>query len=111
MADLITTQNLIALATLTLLEIVLGIDNVIFIAILADRLPESQRDRARSLGIGLAVVSRILLLLSIAWIHATSGAAFRPSRPWILRSRPNLVDWGNVSDRQEHAGDPSQTRR
>jgi predicted tellurium resistance membrane protein TerC len=65
---LLSPQNLIALLTLTLLEIVLGIDNVIFISILADKLPESQRARARRLGLALAMVMRILLLLSLAWI-------------------------------------------
>lgn len=57
-----------AFATLTLLEIILGIDNIIFIAILVTRLPESQRDRARVLGLGLAMITRILLLISIFWI-------------------------------------------
>ncbi|MGE0861303.1 MAG: TerC family protein [Gammaproteobacteria bacterium] len=58
----------VALATLTLLEIVLGIDNIIFIAILVGRLPEAQRQRARIIGLGLAMASRILLLLLLAWI-------------------------------------------
>jgi predicted tellurium resistance membrane protein TerC len=58
----------VALFTLTALEIVLGIDNVIFISILADRLPPALRDRARLVGLSLAMVMRILLLLSINWI-------------------------------------------
>src|SRR4051812_9063735 len=58
----------IALLTLTVLEIVLGIDNVIFISILVGKLPESQRDRARYVGLGLAMGMRILLLLTISWI-------------------------------------------
>ncbi len=66
--ELFTTENLVALLTLTTLEIVLGIDNVIFVAILAGKLPSHQRDFGRRLGIGLAVVSRILLLLAINWI-------------------------------------------
>lgn len=64
----LTAQDLAALLTLTALEIVLGIDNVIFIAILAAKLPVEQQARARTIGIGLAVITRILLLLSIAWI-------------------------------------------
>ncbi|MCC6453830.1 MAG: TerC family protein [Caldilineaceae bacterium] len=68
MADLFTTQNLVAFLTLTALEIVLGIDNVIFIAILSGKLPLEQQAQARSLGIGLAVVTRILLLLAITWV-------------------------------------------
>lgn len=58
----------IALGTLTALEIVLGIDNIIFISILVARLPESQRDRARQLGIALAMFARLALLFSITWV-------------------------------------------
>jgi predicted tellurium resistance membrane protein TerC len=58
----------IALATLTALEIVLGIDNIIFISILVGRLPEARRDAARRLGLTLAMGTRIALLLSLAWI-------------------------------------------
>ena len=58
----------IALATLTALEVVLGIDNVVFISILAGKLPTAQRDRARNLGLTLAMFMRIALLLSLAWI-------------------------------------------
>jgi len=58
----------IALATLTALEIVLGIDNIIFISILVSRLPSAQREFARRVGLGLAMVMRILLLLSLAWM-------------------------------------------
>jgi predicted tellurium resistance membrane protein TerC len=58
----------IALGTLTALEIVLGIDNIIFISILVGRLPQRQRDFARRLGLGLAMVARLVLLFSIAWV-------------------------------------------
>jgi predicted tellurium resistance membrane protein TerC len=68
MAELFTGPNLVALLTLTLLEIVLGVDNVIFISILAGKLPQEQQARARQIGLGLALVTRILLLLSISWI-------------------------------------------
>ena len=57
-----------AFVTLAALEIVLGIDNIIFITILANRLPEAQRDKARRLGLLLAMGTRILLLLSLAWV-------------------------------------------
>ena len=60
-----TTENFIAFLSLAALEVVLGIDNVIFIAILAGKLPEHQRTFARQLGLTLAVVSRIGLLLAI----------------------------------------------
>lgn len=66
----------IALLTLTGLEIILGIDNIIFIAILAGRLPEDQRDRARIIGLSLAMVTRILLLLSLFWIMKLTTPLF-----------------------------------
>lgn len=58
----------VALATLTTLEIVLGIDNIIFISILVGRLPESQRDRGRVIGLALAMITRLALLFSITWV-------------------------------------------
>lgn len=58
----------IALSTLIALEVVLGIDNIIFISILVGRLPAAQRDRARVMGIGFAMLTRIALLFSLAWI-------------------------------------------
>ncbi len=58
----------LALVTLTALEIVLGIDNIIFISILVGRLPARRRQRGRVLGLGLAMITRILLLLSITWV-------------------------------------------
>ena len=69
-------ETWIALATLTVLEIVLGIDNVIFISILVGRLPADQRDRARNVGLGLAMGMRIALLLTITWIIGLTQPAF-----------------------------------
>ena len=66
----------IALATLTALEIVLGVDNIIFIAILAGKLPPSQQKRARTLGLFLAMGMRILLLISISWIIGLTKPLF-----------------------------------
>lgn len=66
----------IALTTLTLLEIVLGVDNIIFISILVGRLPEAQRPRARVLGLGLAMGTRIALLLVITWIMRLQATLF-----------------------------------
>ncbi len=68
MEFLFTPENGIALLTLAVLEIVLGIDNIVFISILADKLPENQRAKARQLGLGVALITRILLLLSLSWI-------------------------------------------
>ena len=69
-------QAWIALFTLTALEIVLGIDNIIFISILVGRLPESQRQSARLLGLGLAMIMRIILLLSLTWIMKLTEPLF-----------------------------------
>jgi predicted tellurium resistance membrane protein TerC len=68
MTELLTVENLIALGTLTALEIVLGIDNIVFIAILVGKLEPALRGKARVIGLGLAMVLRVLLLLAIGWI-------------------------------------------
>lgn len=75
MMEFLSPEALIALFTLTSLEIVLGIDNVIFIAILAGKLPESQRDYARKFGLTLAVLSRAVLVLAIGLGDAVEPAA------------------------------------
>jgi predicted tellurium resistance membrane protein TerC len=69
-------QIWISLLTLTALEIVLGIDNVIFISILAGKLPKEQQARARKLGLTLALVTRILLLMSLTWIMGLTKPLF-----------------------------------
>ncbi|MBZ4218751.1 MAG: TerC family protein [Chlorobium sp.] len=66
----------IALATLTALEIVLGIDNIIFLSIIVGRLPEKQRGNGRIIGLGLAMLTRIALLLSITWVMGLTGGLF-----------------------------------
>ncbi|HXK55733.1 MAG TPA: TerC family protein, partial [Gammaproteobacteria bacterium] len=66
----------LALLTLTALEIVLGIDNIIFISILVARLPEEQRQRARIQGLALAMITRIALLLSLAWVMRLTEPLF-----------------------------------
>jgi predicted tellurium resistance membrane protein TerC len=72
----LTADGLIALATLTFLEVILGVDNVIFISILAGKLPVDQQARARRLGLAAAMIMRILLLLSIAWIIRLTAPLF-----------------------------------
>jgi predicted tellurium resistance membrane protein TerC len=72
----INAESLIALLTLTLLEVVLGIDNIIFIAILVGKLPEKMRNKARQIGLSLAMIMRIGLLLSITWI-------MKLTEPWF----------------------------
>jgi len=71
--SLFSSQAVIALVTLTVLEIVLGIDNIIFISVLADKLPVEQQGKARKLGLSLAMIMRILLLLCISWIMSLTA--------------------------------------
>jgi predicted tellurium resistance membrane protein TerC len=66
----------IALGALTLLEIVLGIDNIVFISILSNKLPEEEQPLARRIGLGMALIGRILLLLSINWIMTLTAPLF-----------------------------------
>jgi len=73
---LLDPQVWIALATLTALEIVLGVDNIIFISILVGRLPQNERARARVIGLAFAMLTRILLLLTLAWIMTLTRPLF-----------------------------------
>ena len=66
----------IAFATLTLLEIVLGLDNIVFIAILAEKVPEDRRAKARQFGLFLAMLTRIALLFSIVWVMGLTRPLF-----------------------------------
>ncbi|AMR30678.1 hypothetical protein A0256_04200 [Mucilaginibacter sp. PAMC 26640] len=72
-------ETWISLVTLTVLEIVLGIDNVIFISILADKLPVDQQSKGRRVGLGMAMITRILLLLSISWVMTLTSPIFNIS--------------------------------
>jgi predicted tellurium resistance membrane protein TerC len=72
----LTSENLIALATLAGLEIVLGIDNIVFISILTGKLPEAQRPNARRIGLLLAMVMRIALLFAISWVMGLTATLF-----------------------------------
>jgi predicted tellurium resistance membrane protein TerC len=71
-----SAEGWIALATLTVLEIVLGIDNIVFISILAGKLRAEDRRRARKIGLSLAMITRILLLLSITWVMGLTAPWF-----------------------------------
>jgi predicted tellurium resistance membrane protein TerC len=68
----------LAFTTLLLLEIVLGIDNVIFISILAGKLPENEQKKARQTGLGLALITRVLLLMSLSWLVKLTNTIFAP---------------------------------
>jgi predicted tellurium resistance membrane protein TerC len=75
--DWLTSPDIwLAFGTLLLLEIVLGVDNIVFISILAGRLPEHQRGRARITGLALALITRILLLLSLSWVIGLTQPLF-----------------------------------
>jgi predicted tellurium resistance membrane protein TerC len=72
----LSPENWTALVTLTVLEIVLGIDNIVFISILAGKLPAAKQARARTVGLALAMITRILLLLSLTWIMRLTTPMF-----------------------------------
>ncbi|MBK8413838.1 MAG: hypothetical protein IPL22_04550 [Bacteroidetes bacterium] len=80
-----------ALLTLSVLEIVLGIDNIIFISIVAGKLPKEHQKRARTIGLMLALVMRVALLFSITWVISMKGAIFHvlSAAPWFVF---NLTD-------------------
>ncbi len=78
----------ISLVTLTLLEIVLGIDNIIFISILSSKLPQEQQKKARQLGLALAMITRVLLLLSLSWVMSLTSDLF------------NMGSWVNLTDEE-----------
>ena len=122
----------IALVSLTAMEIVLGIDNVIFIAILVGKLPQDQQKKARQLGLGLALVMRLGLLFTLSWIlgldepifHLTDlglpgvargrrrdAGTFRCANQRHLLARHHPARRRAVPDRQEHLRDPRQARR
>jgi predicted tellurium resistance membrane protein TerC len=93
--DLWSTAGLVSLLTLVSLEVVLGIDNVIFIAILAGRLPASEQPKARRLGIAMAVVSRIALLLSISWVMRLTEPLFSIGS-WALSGKALILLGGGL---------------
>lgn len=85
-----------AFVTLSLLEIVLGIDNIVFLSILVDRLPHAERKKARYIGLGLAMVARLALLVSITWIMSLTKPLFTIHLPKAF--------WGLSPHLAEHHG-------
>jgi predicted tellurium resistance membrane protein TerC len=81
-------ETWISLITLTLLEIVLGIDNIIFISILSSKLPQEKQKKARQLGLGLAMITRVLLLLSLSWVMTLTTTLF------------NIGDWLSIDSKE-----------
>jgi predicted tellurium resistance membrane protein TerC len=97
-------QAWIAFATLTALELVLGIDNVIFISILVDKLPAAERERARRIGLAMAMFMRVGLLLVLAWIIGLTAPLFSlmgheiSGRDLILIARGLFLLWKSVKE-------------
>jgi predicted tellurium resistance membrane protein TerC len=91
-------ETWVSLLTLTLMEIVLGIDNIIFISILVGRLPAALQARGRAIGLGLALVFRVLLLLSISWVVGLRAALFTLplSEPWPVSGRDLILLGGGL---------------
>jgi len=85
---LATPEAWISLLTLTVLEIVLGIDNIVFISILSGKLPEAQQKKARQLGLALAMITRVLLLLSLSWVMGLTTPLF------------NMGDWVGLTNQE-----------
>ncbi|WP_316840909.1 TerC family protein [Pedobacter gandavensis] len=88
----------ISLITLTILEIVLGIDNIVFISILAGKLPADQQKKARQVGLGLAMITRVLLLLSLTWVMKLTAPLFNVG-DWIGISNAEWLDKLAISGR------------
>jgi predicted tellurium resistance membrane protein TerC len=93
----LTTDGLVSLFTLTLMEIILGIDNIVFISIVAGKLPEAQQGRARNIGLLLALGFRIGLLLSISWIVSLTYTVFNPLTMIGLGEQVALVEHFDLS--------------
>jgi predicted tellurium resistance membrane protein TerC len=115
---LLNPESWVALLTLTVLEVVLGIDNIVFISILASKLPASQQKRARTLGLGLAMGMRILLLLSITWIMRLTAPLFTvleqeiSGRDLILAIGGLFLIWKSTREIHERLeGEPEEQRR
>ncbi|MBD3748349.1 MAG: TerC family protein [Sphingobacteriales bacterium] len=88
----------ISLLTLTVLEIVLGIDNIVFISILSGKLPKEQQSKGRTTGLGLAMITRVLLLLSLSWIMTLTAPLFNMG-DWIGATDTELLEKLAISGR------------
>lgn len=88
----------VSLLTLTVLEIVLGIDNIVFISILSNKLPQHQQKKARQWGLGLALITRVLLLLSISWVMSLTASLFNAA-DWFAFEGAGIRDVLDISGR------------
>src|SRR5210317_1701340 len=80
---LLTSDAIMALLTLTFLEIILGIDNIVFISIAANKLPENQRRKATNIGLVLAMVQRIILLFFVSFLTALKDPFYKINTDWL----------------------------
>ena len=102
MAELFTAASLVTLVTLTLMEIVLGIDNIVFISILTSKLPKEQEPRARQVGLSLALVLRLGLLFTISWIMGLTRPLFSVGlwgfleKPWEFTGQKLILLAGGL---------------
>ena len=110
-------EGWLALLTLTVLEIVLGIDNIVFISILAGKLPASRQARARNVGLALAMITRVLLLLSLTWIMRLTAPLFAvwgrdiSGRDLILLAGGVFLIWKSTHEiHQRLEGEPAAER-
>lgn len=87
-------QAWIGLLTLTILEIVLGVDNIIFISLLSNKLPKEQQNMGRKVGLAVALVSRILLLLAIGWVSRLTYAIY--TLPFDMPTEAKEISWRDV---------------
>ncbi len=93
-------EGLVSLISLTVMEIVLGIDNIIFIAILSEKVAHGQGPRVRRLGLALALILRIGLLLTLSWLMGLTAPLFSAARPGVLGARSGAAGGRPVPDRQ-----------
>ncbi len=113
---LFSPESLIALLTLTSLEIVLGIDNIIFLTILVDRLPEHQRAYALNIGLSLAMITRLGLLFSLSWIMGLTETLFTvmeqgiSGRDIILLTGGLFLIWKSTHEIHQSMGDNDGTQ-
>jgi predicted tellurium resistance membrane protein TerC len=96
MAELLTAASLLALIALAALEIVLGVDNLVFIAILTGRLPEERRAFARQLGLAMAAIGRIVLLLAASWVITLEQSTLFSIGGWELTIRDAILVAGGL---------------
>ena len=95
-----------ALVTLTALEIVLGIDNLVFISVLTARLPQDKARRARQVGLSLAFIFRVIMLVGLTWLMGLTAPLFSVFGMGNILARHHPDRWRHVSHRQGDARDP-----